>query len=258
MPSPLTTFVLPCFNEGARIAASLATLDGWFGPDAEILVVDDGSTDDTFERASVFAGRHPNARVERFAHRGKGGAIRSAIPLIRTDRVVFLDADISFDRDSVVRAIEALETADMAIGNRRHDASHYWVPIRLFGFLYRRHLVGLAFNAFVRAVTGVRFRDTQCGLKAYRRTFLEAAAPALTLEGFALDVEILLVATALGAQVAEVPVEVRYETARSSVKLAVSGRAMGSDILRIGLGRVRGRYALARLRARAEAPEPPG
>lgn len=254
MPSyPQTTFVVPCFNEGSRIATSLATLDTWFGPGAEVLVVDDGSTDDTVEQVQLYASRHANVRVQRFTHRGKGGVIRSSIPLIRTDRAVFLDADVSFDRESVMRAVEALDTAEMAIGNRRHEASHYWVPIRLFGFLYRRHLVGLAFNAFVRAVTGVRFSDTQCGLKAYRRTFLESIAAALSIDGFALDVEILLVASALGVRVAEVPVEVRYETARSSVKLAVSGRAMASDILRIGFGRARGHYRPERLRALAAA-----
>jgi glycosyltransferase involved in cell wall biosynthesis len=250
MTEPRVTFVLPAFNEGSRIGSSLATLDSWFGPAAEILVVDDGSDDDTFAEAARCAGRQPRIRVHRLPrHRGKGAAVRSAVPLIRTERVVFLDADLAFDRDSIQRALDALDAAEMAIGNRRHHDSHYSVPVRLFGFLYRRHLVGLVFNAFVRALLGLRFRDTQCGLKAFRRTTLERIAPALTVDGFALDVEVLLVATALNVPLAEVPVSVRYETAKSSVKLLMSGWAMAADLLAIARRRARGGYAAARLAA---------
>lgn len=242
--------VLPCFNEGSRIASSLATLDSWFDASAEILVVDDGSVDDTFEQAERYAAGHRHVRVHRMPrHRGKGGAIRAAIPLVRADLVVFMDADLAFDRESVQRALDGLATAEMVVGNRRHAASYYSVPVRLFGFLYRRHLVGLIFNAFVRAVVPVDFRDTQCGLKAFRRTCLDRIAPALCTDGFALDVEMLLVATALDVRLSEVPVHVRYESARSSVKLLLGAWAAAADIMKIVLRRARGQYAPARLRA---------
>lgn len=247
---PRVSFVLPCYNEGSRIATSLATLESWFGPDVEVLVVDDGSRDDTFDQAARYAAGRAHVRVHRLSpHRGKGAAIRAAIPLVRGDSIVFMDADLAFDRQSVQGALDKLADADMVVGNRRHDRSLYTVPVRLFGFLYRRHLVGLVFNAFVRAVTGVKLRDTQCGLKAYRRPCLERIAPALTVDGFALDVEVLLVATSLDVQVAEVPVNVRYESAKSSVKLVVSGWAMASDILSIAVRRARGAYTPARLEA---------
>lgn len=251
---PRLSIVLPCFNEGPRLASSLATLDAWFGGEAEIVVVDDGSGDDTAGEAERFAARQALVRVHRMpANRGKGAALRSGMRLARGERIVLLDADLAFDRDSVARAVAALDDAEMAIGNRRHEGSHYSVPVRLFGFLYRRHLVGLLFNAFVRTVVGMPFRDTQCGLKAFRRACLDRIAPALTIDGFALDVEILLVATALGVRPAEVPVQVRYQSARSSVTLAVSGWAMARDILGIALRRARGFYRPARLRALAAA-----
>ena len=254
---PRLSIVLPCFNEGPRLASSLATLDAWLAGEAEIVVVDDGSGDDTAGEAERYAARHAHVRVHRLAgHRGKGAAVRHAMGVARGERIVFLDADLAFDRDSVVRAVAALDAAEMAIGNRRHEHSHYSVPVRLFGFLYRRHLVGLLFNGFVRAVVGIPFRDTQCGLKAFRRTCLERIAPALSVDGFALDVEILLVATALGVRPAEIPVQVRYESARSSVKLAVSGWAMARDILGIAARRARGHYRPARLRALAAASIP--
>jgi glycosyltransferase involved in cell wall biosynthesis len=251
---PSISFVLPCFNEGFRIASSLATLESWFGATAEILVIDDGSIDDTFEQAAQYASRHDHVRVHRMPrHRGKGGAIRTAIPLVRADLVVLMDADLAFDRESVQRALDGLATAEMVVGNRRHDGSYYSVPVRLFGFLYRRHLVGLAFNTFVRAVLHVSLRDTQCGLKAFRRTSLDRIAPTLSAEGFALDVEMLLVAKGLDVRLSEVPVHVRYESAKSSVKLLLSAWAMGSDIMRIAVRRARGLYAPARLRALAAA-----
>ena len=251
---PRISFVLPCFNEGSRIASSLTTLESWFGAGAEVLVIDDGSADDTFEQAERYAARHAHVRVHRLPrHRGKGGAIRAAIPLVRADLVVLMDADLAFDRESVQRAVDGLATAEMVVGNRRHDGSYYSVPVRLFGFLYRRHLIGLVFNAFVRSVVPVSLRDTQCGLKAFRRTCLATIAPALSVEGFALDVEMLLVARALDVRLSEVPVDVRYESAKSSVTLLLSAWPMASDLMRIAVRRARGRYAPARLRALAAA-----
>lgn len=247
---PLVSIVVPCFNEGARIGACLAELESWLDSSFEIVVVDDGSRDDTFERAGQFAAGHPRVRIHRLeTNQGKGAALRSAIPLVEGERVVFLDADLAFGAASARTALAALETADMAIGNRRHSGSRYSVPVRLFGFLYRRHLAGQAFNLFVRVLLGIRARDTQCGLKAFRRDTLRHMEASLTRNGFALDVEMLLVARALGARVAEVPVQVRYETARSSVKLARAGPAMLLDLLRMAACRAAGRYRPATPRA---------
>ena len=251
-PRPRVSVVLPCYHEGSRIVASLATLESWFESETEILVVDDGSPDDTRTQAAGYANGREHIRVHRVAeHRGKGSAIRAAIPLVRGDLVVFMDADLAFDRDSVQRALEGLDTADVVVGNRRHERSRYSVPVSVFGFLYRRHLAGLVFNAFVRTVLGLRARDTQCGLKAFRRTALERIAPALSIDGFALDVEMLLAAQALRMTVAEIPVNVRYDSSTSSVKLVKSTWAMTSDIVRLAIRRARGTYAPERLRALA-------
>lgn len=237
------TIVVPCFNEGTRIAGSLATLEAWFGPGLEILVIDDGSRDDTYEQAQLFAHARRNVRVHRLdRHRGKGAAIRAAIPLVRTDLVAYVDADLAFDRSSLEAVVRALDDADVAVGNRRHEGSYYLVPVRLFWFLYRRHLLGLLFNAAVRAIFGLHLRDTQCGLKGYRRPFLQRMAPALSVDGFAIDVEILVLTSTMGARLAEVPVQVRYESAKSSVSMAVSGWLMLSDLARIAVRRARGEY----------------
>jgi glycosyltransferase involved in cell wall biosynthesis len=256
------TIVLPCYNESARIVSSLVTLESWFGAFATVLVIDDGSVDDTWARIERYRIGHGQVRAWRLvSHRGKGAAVRSSLPLVETERVVFVDADLAFDRDSIQRAVDALDAADMAIGNRRHDRSRYSVPVRLFGFLYRRHLLGLAFNAFVRTVLPVGVKDTQCGLKAFRRGCLARMEPALSTDGFALDVELLVVSRALDLRLAEVPVSVRYESARSSVRLLVNGWEMVRDVLTVAIRRARGQYNPARLRdltATAAAGQAPG
>ena len=249
--TPRFTIVLPCFNEGPRIAGSLATLDRWFGSGPEILVIDDGSVDETARLAEEFAATHSNVRVRRLPHAGKGGAIRAGFAAARGDLVLLTDADLAYDRDSIDRVLSALASVDLAVGNRRHDRSRYSVPVNLFGFLYRRHLVGLLFNAFVRALLQVGVRDTQCGLKGFRRAALERVAGSLRANGFTIDVEMLLVARALGLRLAEVPVHVTYYSAKSSVKLIRTGASMAAEVVRIAARRARGCYSPARVRASA-------
>ena len=258
MTTPGLTLLVPCFNERTRIAAALRTLTTWFPDRTEILVIDDGSTDDTFDIVTSVSLENPAVRVYRHVpNRGKGAAIRAAIPLVRSEMVVLIDADVVFDRRSVEGAVLALREADAVIGNRRHDESRYSVPVRLFGFLYRRHLVGLAFNAFVRALVWFPFRDTQCGLKAFRLKALRDIAASLTIDGFAADVEMLLVARALGLRIAQVPVQVTYYTARSSVRILQSGATMSIDLFRIAVGRLAGRYSQRRVRQAASTAAPP-
>ena len=254
-PYSKISIVLPCFNEASRIASSLATLDAWFSG-AEIVVVDDGSGDETFGNAQAYASGRANIIVHRLARNGgKGAATRTGISLAHGESIVLMDADLAYDRESVERVLNGLATADMVVGNRRHHDSHYSVPVRLFGFLYRRHLVGMAFNVFVRLLLQVGLRDTQCGLKGFRRESLARMAPALSVGGFALDVEMLLVAKALGLRLADVPVQVRYESAKSSVKLLRSAVAMSYAILRIAFRRATGHYAPAAVRASAARSE---
>jgi glycosyltransferase involved in cell wall biosynthesis len=244
MPSKLS-IVLPCYNEAGRIVRSLTSLRAWFPPDTQLLVIDDGSSDGTADAVR----RHAEARGDtgilvhrRDVNAGKGATLREAATLAAGEQVVFVDADLAFGRESMEAMLEGLRDADVAIGNRRHVESRYSVPVRLFGFLYRRHLVGLTFNLLVRTAFGLPYRDTQCGLKAFRRSALERLGASLTIDGFAVDVELLLLARALGLRVSQVPVVVTYESAASSVRLIRSAAAMSADLLRLLVRRAAGHY----------------
>jgi glycosyltransferase involved in cell wall biosynthesis len=258
---PSLSIALPCYNEAAGIVRTLAALRTWFPRDTQILVIDDGSTDGTAHTARRYAESQVDERIHvhaRPVNGGKGASIRSAAPLATGDYVVFVDADLAFGRDSIAAVLQGLENSDIAIGNRRHVESRYSVPVRLFGFLYRRHLVGLTFNALVRTAFGLPYRDTQCGLKAFRRGALERLAASLTIDGFAIDVEILLMARAMGLRVIEVPVVVTYESAASSVRLIRSAAAMSTDLLRMMARRASGRYRAAGITTDAAMSPPPG
>lgn len=249
---PPLSIIVPCFNEASRIETALQSLTSWFGDSTEIIVVDDGSRDGSADRAEDFARLRPQVRVKRMpANRGKGAAVREAAAIARARHIVIVDADLSYDRSSIAKAIEGLTDADFVAGNRRHRDSTYDVPVRLFGFLYRRHLIGLTFNLMVRVLLPLDVRDTQCGLKAFRRDALRRMVPSLSTDGFAQDVEMLLVARGLGLRHATVPVTVKYESAASSVRLARSSLVMGGSIVRLMVRQVSGRYAAARLAAAA-------
>jgi glycosyltransferase involved in cell wall biosynthesis len=256
---PALTIVLPCYNEAGGIVRSLTALRAWFPHDTQILVIDDGSSDGTADLARRHAESQSDDRIHvhvRPANGGKGASIRAAIGPAAGEHIVLVDADLAFGRDSIAAVLQGLHQGEVAIGNRRHVESRYSVPVRLFGFLYRRHLVGLTFNALVRTAFGLPYRDTQCGLKAFRRDALERLGRSLTIDGFAIDVEILLVARALGLGVIEVPVVVTYESAASSVRLIRSAMAMSTDLLRMLARRATGRYRAGRLTA-GDAMSPP-
>lgn len=242
---PTLSIVLPCYNEAGRIVRSLTSLRAWFPPDTQLLVIDDGSTDGTADAVRRHAAAQKDTGIlvhRRHVNAGKGATLREAASLAAGERIVFVDADLAFGRESMDAMLEGLRDADIAIGNRRHVESRYSVPVRLFGFLYRRHLVGLTFNLLVRTAFGLPYRDTQCGLKAFRRGALERLGASLTIDGFAIDVEMLLLARALGLRVNQVPVTVTYESAASSVRLMRSAAAMSADLLRMMARRAAGHY----------------
>jgi dolichyl-phosphate beta-glucosyltransferase len=209
MNQPALAVIVPAFNEARRLTDNLLTLMSYlqaFRPEAELIVVDDGSTDGTAEVAEELFARLPDvaARVLRSAqNRGKGHAVRTGLLAAQGPIALFSDADLSTPITEIPKIVEPIEAGncDIVLGSRALDRS-------LIGHRqpWRREQGGKVFNAVVRLTTGLPFSDTQCGFKAFR---MESARPIIEraqIDGFGFDVELLFLAQQAGLRLREVPV----------------------------------------------------
>jgi glycosyltransferase involved in cell wall biosynthesis len=252
MTDPALAVIVPAFNETRRLTDNLLTLLSYlqtFRPEAELIVVDDGSTDGTAKVAEELFSHRPDvaARVLRFAqNRGKGHAVRAGLLAARAPVALFSDADLSTPISELPKVVEPIEKGDydIVLGSRALDRS-------LIGQRqpWRREQGGKVFNLIVRLTTGLPFADTQCGFKAFR---MEAVRPILALaqvEGFGFDVEFLFLAQSAGLRMLEVPVRWDHNEG-SKVRLVPDSLRMLSEV--VSLRRRRAQGALQK--PAAEAP----
>lgn len=200
------SFVIPAYNESNRIRPTLDEIlrytaaQNW---DAEILVVDDGSRDDTADVIREYTRAHSQIRLlQNPGNRGKGYSVRNGMLHARGDICLFTDADLSSPISEAPKLFEAIRAgADGAIGSRwlRAELQTERQP------LYRQAF-GRIFNLVLRVFLGLRLKDTQCGFKAFRRDAAQRIFPLQKIERWGFDPEILYVARRMGLEVAEVPV----------------------------------------------------
>jgi dolichyl-phosphate beta-glucosyltransferase len=235
-PSSLT-IVVPVFNEERRLPSLLEKLEGdvdvvvtQAGFElSEVIVVDDGSTDGTAAMLDAFEGLPDRFRVLRFErNRGKGAAVREGMLGAQSSFVLMTDVDLSTPLEDVRHLAAALERgADVAIGSRALKESQVLVHQPLY-----RELMGKTFNLLVRALVRVPWRDTQCGNKHNQHKKTHGLFELQRVEGFAFDVEVLVLARRLGLRVAEVPVRwVDHPDTR--VGVVSSSATMALDAIRI-------------------------
>jgi dolichyl-phosphate beta-glucosyltransferase len=204
--APALSLVIPAYNEEKRLPVSLARIAEWLGSrapalTAEVLVVDDGSSDRTAAVAEkTAAGLGLAFRVIRLpANRGKGAAVRAGALEAAGDHVLVTDADLSTPIEEVDKLLAA--GAPVAIGSRGVDATLVKQRQSLF-----RVASGRLFNLLVRVLVVSGIRDTQCGFKLFRRDAAREVFSRASVDRFAFDVEALLLARRLGYAIAEVPV----------------------------------------------------
>jgi dolichyl-phosphate beta-glucosyltransferase len=228
---PHISVVFPAFNEQERIGASLEQVRAWLDqhqPDHEVLVVDDGSRDDTAALVREAAEAWPRLRLIQLARNmGKGAATRRGVLEAAGAWILTSDADLSTPIHETARLLEAGARAPVVIGSRSIEGANITRRQPLY-----RVAMGRAFNRATRMVTPGGHNDTQCGFKLYRRDVGRALFSQLTIDGFAFDVEVLYLAHALGYDVAEVPVT-WHNDERSSVNPWLDPARMLVDILRI-------------------------
>jgi hypothetical protein len=230
--APALSIVVPAYNEADRLDEGMGRLRqavaaGAIDPTrTELVLVDDGSTDGTGELARRMLAPMPWARVVRLdRNTGKGAAVRAGVAVARGAAIAFTDADMAIDPMQVPRFVAALADADLAIGSRvlpgaSADADSL-----------QRKLMGIAFNAVARRVTGVPTGDTQCGFKAFRTPAARLLFHFGTVDRFAFDVEVLHLARRLGMSIREVPVRWRH-VGRSRIRLR-DPASMLADLARI-------------------------
>ena len=240
---PDLSIVIPAYNEQDRLEPTVRSYLGYCREarvNAELIVVDDGSTDGTTAVVERLAGEFEELRLIRLAqNQGKGYAVRSGVVNARGRRILFADADGATPIEEVERLAAALDAgADVAIGSRALAASDVQVRSRL-----HRRLIGRAFHLLVRLSGVPHIADTQCGFKLFRGPVAHALFSRMRTTGFSFDVEVLLMAGLCRFRIAEVPVNWTHQPG-SRVNLITDSARMAGDLLRIRFRTLRGRYAL--------------
>ncbi len=235
------SFILPAYNESERLTSSLPKVLEYVSQRrlaAEVIVVNDGSKDDTAAIVRNFAAEHAIVRLlENPGNRGKGYSVRNGMLHARGDVMLFSDTDLSspiYEADKLFAAIQ--NGADVAIGSRwlqRHLQTERQPLLR--------QLYGRLFNLGLRIVLGLGYHDTQCGFKAFTREAAHVIFPRQRIERWGFDPEILFLAKKFKLRTVEVPVEWAHDH-RSKINPLRDGLRMGREVLQVRWNEMRGSY----------------
>ncbi len=239
--SPRYSIVIPAYNESARIPATLKAVltciraSKW---DAEVIVVNDGSADDTVRIVEQIAAGAPEIRLlKNPGNRGKGYSVRNGVLHSTGDIVMFTDSDLSAPMDEAERLFAAIAAgADIAIGSRWLESGRQTHRQPLY-----RQFFGRCFNAVCRMVMRLPFADTQCGFKAFTRAAAETVFQLQTIERWGFDPEILFIALRRGFRVVEVPVSWSHDE-RTRMSYLRDGLQMLKELVIIRWNALTGRY----------------
>jgi dolichyl-phosphate beta-glucosyltransferase len=219
------SLVIPAYNEQNTILRTVKEArefcDEHF-PDAEIIVVNDGSTDKTGE---LLAGQSFARVISYPDNRGKGCAVRTGILAATGAAVCFTDADLAYGLEPLLRAVPKLGEFDAVVGSRRLAPEGYgeYTPLR--------RLLSRVFHFVIRVVSGLKY-DSQCGFKCFSSEAAQSVFSRAATDGFAADFEIMLLADRLGLRVAELPVSI-IRHGNSSVSVVRDSLRMLADLRRI-------------------------
>ena len=235
------SIIIPAYNEGARIGCALERVLGHVrqqGWDAEVIVVNDGSQDNTVAVARRYAEQNSVLKIlENPGNRGKGYSVRNGMLHASGQVLLFSDADMSSPIEEAAKLFAAIsEGADVAIGSRwlRTELQTQRQP-------WHRQVFGRLFNLVVRVMLGLNYSDTQCGLKAFTRGAARKIFARQKIERWGFDPELLVLAEKFGFRVREVPVSWAHD-ARSQMNYFRDGVQMLGEMLKIRWNALSGRY----------------
>jgi glycosyltransferase involved in cell wall biosynthesis len=239
--APAYSIVIPAYNESARIGRTLERIlahvreRNW---NAEFVVVNDGSTDGTAALVREIASQVGNlVLIENPGNRGKGYSVRNGMLHASGEIVLFSDADLSSPIEEADKLFAALEAgADVAIGSRwlRAELQTERQPLH-------RQLFGRIFNLLLRMILGLRYKDTQCGFKAFTQRAVQLIFPPQQIERWGFDPELLFLARKFGLKVEEVPVAWAHREGTTIHPLR-DGIRMFGEMLKVRWFSISGKY----------------
>jgi glycosyltransferase involved in cell wall biosynthesis len=242
---PQYSIIIPAYNESARLGTTLdrvlnhVAAQHW---DAEVIVVNDGSQDDTAEMVLARARANPALRlVENPGNHGKGYSVRNGMLRAEGEIRLFTDADLSSPIEEANKLFGAIEAgADIAIGSRWLQPETQAQRQSLL-----RQFYGRTFNLVLRILLGLRFKDTQCGFKAFNRSSAQRLFSMQTIEGWGFDAELLYLGDRLGLNVKELPV-VWSDAEGTRIHPLRDGLHMIAEVLTIRWNAISGKYSRAK------------
>lgn len=239
-PAPYLSLIIPAYNEEQRLPASLQSVYDFVSQQAygwEVIIAENGSSDNTLEIAQDFAGKHPGFHIVRAAGRGKGLAVRQGMLFAQGEWRMMLDADLSMPVGEIPRFLPpATQDSQVIIASREAPGAVRYNEPEV------RHIGGRVINAMIRLLALPGLQDTQCGFKCFSAHAAQELFSRQTINGWSFDVEILYIARKRGYQITELPIP-WYYSEHSHVRPVADTLAMLADILRIRSNDLRGYYA---------------
>ena len=229
-------------SESACLLARFAAVH----PRWRVVLVDDGSRDGTVERLREAVARNDwggRARVVANARNlGMGGTLSAVLGTVDTSIVAYTDCDLPYGLDVLDTFVESLRHDTFVIASRVHPESRFVMDPSFLRFVVTRHFGSRVFNALTRCVLLPGVRDSQAGLKVFRREALLECLPRITRTGFSFDLELLFIARRRGIRLLEQPVTFRYASEPSTVRFLRDSLRMLGDVASIRIGGFLGRY----------------
>jgi len=236
---PFLSIVIPAFNEAGRISSTLQQVGDYLTSQDytwEVLVVDDGSTDNTAVLVEEYSRQHDGFALLRVPHGGKGWAVKHGMLQAKGEYRFMADADLAMpiEQLSLFLSSKVLDY-DIAIGSREASGA------RRVGEPSLRHIMGRVYNFLIRIFLLPGLMDTQCGFKCYKGDVARELFPLQRLPGWGFDMEVLFLARKRGFSIHELPIEWHYRS-ESKVRPVRDSLAMTWEILRVRWHNLKGLY----------------
>jgi len=247
---PSVSLIIPTYQAESFIIPNIERLEAYAQNTPiiqEIILVDDGSQDQTPTLINQYLATHPNTRFKLIAlnqNVGKGAAIKKGVQIASGNFIIFTDCDLPYSFSDINALIHTLTTtqADVAIGSRMHPESIYHIRSHNLSYIYIRHTSGRLFNFLINLLTRLHMADTQAGLKGFTHKAAKRCFGKMTVSGFAFDIDLLVCAQKNNLHIETVPLNFSYDSEMSTVSFLKHAILMTLSILHIVIKKFTGHY----------------